>query len=825
MNRLSLFLIVTLFASVGRTEERPNILFIYTDDQSHRTVGCYPDSYDWVRTPNIDKLARQGVRFDHAYIGSWCMPSRASMLTGLHQHGIESMKMEGDYPGSSYDAEQCGFWPSVFRASGYTTAHIGKWHTGIDAGFGRDWDFQMVWNRPRHPENSPNYYDNQLISKNGGEPVLVQGYSTDNYTNWAVDYIHGNDRDASKPWYLWLCYGAVHGPFTPADRHLQAYRDAAVPTPADVYPPRPGKPEYVRQMEFWEPGKDGRPVERKVRDLGPVGMKDIPGRPLEEWVRQYHQGVLAIDEGVGRLMEALVDSGQDGNTLVVFTSDQGFAWGQHGFKTKVAPYRATLEAPLIIRPIKARAAHAAGRVVETPVSGVDLPSTFFSQSGIEIPWKMHGHDLTPLLESRSATWDHPAMIVHTGKQYGSATDQIPEKGDPALYHGPGIPWYVMYCSGHYKYIRNLIAGETEELYDLQADPHELHNLAQLKRHDELLTAMRSGAIDELRRTDAGLVDHLPPVGTEAARLTTAPTETQLGDGAAQRPWIIDTHTHFKGATQVELESQTTKWDANNTLGQVVLPEDYRGVANRNNIQSTMVVEAVDQKHPQFNDWLLEQAKSDLICGYVARGDLASEAFKDNDQRYRNSGYLKGYRFRDGELNGYLSDPTAIANLAMLERDGMVVDLLVDRRYFQDVVQLATRYPKLKIVLNHCVRVKMENGHLTEQWKSAVTACAKHPNVYCKLSSILDFAGTEPFAKPAPFESEIFQDVLEFCFDSFGPDRVIFGTNWGVCTHYGEVDDVVRLVSDFLKAKGENALQKGMRDNAIKVYSITSKQLR
>ena len=120
------------------------------------------------------------------------------------------MRMEGKYPGSKYDPAKCPFWPSVFRKNGYQTAHIGKWHTGIDAGFGRDWDFQMVWNRPAHPDNAPNYYDNQLISKNGGEPVMTKGYTTDNYTDWAIDYIDGKERDSEKPWYLWLCYGAVH---------------------------------------------------------------------------------------------------------------------------------------------------------------------------------------------------------------------------------------------------------------------------------------------------------------------------------------------------------------------------------------------------------------------------------------------------------------------------------------------------------------------------------------------------------------------------------------------------------------------------------------
>ena len=491
------------------SQERPNILFIYTDDQSYRTVSCYPGAFDWVRTPNIDRLAQQGVRFEHAYIGAWCMPSRATLLTGHHQHGIESMRMEGQYPGSAYDPAQCPFWPSVFRQHGYTTAHIGKWHTGVDAGFGRDWDHQIVWNRPRHPGNAPNYYDNQLISRDGGPPQMTSGYSTDNYTDWAVDYINGANREGDKPWYLWLCYGAVHGPFTPAERHLQQYAQINVPTPKDIYPPRPGKPEYARNFHFWEPGPGGQPVERKVRELGPVGMKDIPGRPLRDWVRQYHQGVLAIDEGVGRLMAALKASGQDENTLVVFTSDQGFAWGQHGLKSKVAPYRAAVEAPLIIRPVGR--AQTAGRVVAAPVSGVDLVPTFFAQAGIAAPWKMHGHDLTPLLQSQQANWQHASMLVHTGKFYGSATRRIPGKEDPALYHGPGIPWYVMLAKGRYKYVRNLVPGEVEELYDFQADPDELENLALDAAHRETLLQLRRAALAELRRTDAPMLKNLPPM--------------------------------------------------------------------------------------------------------------------------------------------------------------------------------------------------------------------------------------------------------------------------------------------------------------------------
>ena len=107
-------------------DTRPNILLIYTDDQSHRSVSCYPEAWEWVRTPNIDRLASRGVRFAHAFIGTWCMPSRATLLTGHHPFGVRSMRMAGQYPGSPYDPAECPFWPKVFRSEGYTTAQVGK---------------------------------------------------------------------------------------------------------------------------------------------------------------------------------------------------------------------------------------------------------------------------------------------------------------------------------------------------------------------------------------------------------------------------------------------------------------------------------------------------------------------------------------------------------------------------------------------------------------------------------------------------------------------------------------------------------------------------
>jgi len=267
---------------------RPNILFIYADDQSYKTVSCYREAPDWVSTPNIDRLAERGIRFDRCYLGAWCMPSRASLLTGRLQHAVESMTMEGTYPGSTYDPAQCPFWPSVFRRHGYQTAQIGKWHTGTDTGYGRDWDFQIVWNRPGHPENAGNYYKDQIIAFNGQER-LVTGYSTDNYTDWAVEYIRGKHRDANKPWYLWLCYGAIHGPTTPADRHKGALAGHPAPVPQDVYGPWPDKPAYLETTKAWIEGPDGRPALRRRAPRKDSFDVDEAGLAYDKWIQQVNE--------------------------------------------------------------------------------------------------------------------------------------------------------------------------------------------------------------------------------------------------------------------------------------------------------------------------------------------------------------------------------------------------------------------------------------------------------------------------------------------------------------------------------------------------------
>lgn len=495
------FLFSILFLSLSLSaEKKPNILFIYTDDQSHRTVSCYEEAHKWVKTPNIDKLAEQGVRFKSAYIGTWCMPSRFTMLTGLLQPRMNSVKMTGKYPASTYDPEVLKFWPKVFRENGYTTAHVGKWHTGVDTGYGRDWDYQIVWNRPGYPDNAFHYYYDQQIEENGKALGIVGGYSTDNYTKWADNYLKGKNRDSSKPWALWLCYAGSHGPFTPADRHLNEYPDFSFTPPEDVFPPRAGKPAYVENRDTWIPDENGKAILKQGTG--------IHGNSLKDMVRQYQQSVLAIDEGIGKIIQTLKDTGQYDNTIIIFTSDQGFAWGHHGFKLKVAPYDDNLKAPFIISYPKE---YPQNKVVKSHVSGADIAPTIFEMAGIKAPWDMDGRSLMPLIKNPDLKWDYPVLMTYSVYFYGEDTQEIPT--DPKkLYHKSGVPWWSSITKGKYKYIQTLVKGEIPELYDLESDPAELNNLALKDEYKETVKKLRTEMISELKRTKVGFADSLPEVG-------------------------------------------------------------------------------------------------------------------------------------------------------------------------------------------------------------------------------------------------------------------------------------------------------------------------
>ena len=473
--------------------ERPNILFIYTDDQSHRTLESYraEGARPWALTPHLDRLAAEGVRFARAYGASWCAPSRAMVLTGRQQHAIRGVDLNRDQgvrrswatfaPG--WERERAPMWPARLRRSGYQTVMIGKWHLGQDAGHGFLWDHSVVWDQNAAVGD---WYNNVSLSIDGQPERMIPGYSTHVYTDFAERFVR---RRHDRPWFLWLCYNAPHLPNNthPDTHHL--YTDVEVPIPGDIFGPRPGKPGYMRNLAMFKRDETGQPV--------------LGRRSLVELVRGYHRLVHSIDEGIGRLRTALEETGQLDNTVIIFTSDQGFAWGEHGYAWKVGPYDACIRMPLIVR---YPADVATGGVVREPVNILDVIPTILSYASLPEPWPLHGRNLRPVLQDPTRTLGGGVLLEHFLSHFA---DQITTGVTPENGFTRNIPWWLAWVEGHHKYIRTLVPDEIEELYDLEADPEEQQNLALIPAHRPRLLAMRNSLERALAASDAAFLDSLP----------------------------------------------------------------------------------------------------------------------------------------------------------------------------------------------------------------------------------------------------------------------------------------------------------------------------
>jgi len=439
-----IFLIAALLLDVGagiasaaeKSPARPNILFIMADDHAWQAVSAYGEKRHLIQTPNIDRLGREGMRFDHCMVvNSLCGPARASILTGTYSH------INGFYNNSNsrFDGSQITF-PKLLQSAGYQTAVIGKWHLESDpTGFD-------------HWEILPGqgiYYNPGMIRD--GAKVKHQGYVTEIITDLSLDWLR--HRDASKPFMLLCWHKAPHRIWEPPLQDLDFDHDRKYAPPDtlhDDYSGR-GKAEHDQDMMIKSTMQlnadcklvappDLSPEQRKIWDAYYVPRNEaflkqnLSGKALTEWkynrfMHDYLGCLKGLDDNVGRLLKYLDDTGLATNTIVIYSSDQGFFLGEHGWFDKRWIFQESARAPLLIRwPGVSKP----GVACEKIVSSLDFAETFLELSGTAVPDRMQGRSLAPLLRGEApADWrtafyyhyyEYP-QPHHVRPHYGVITDR------------------------------------------------------------------------------------------------------------------------------------------------------------------------------------------------------------------------------------------------------------------------------------------------------------------------------------------------------------------------------------------------------------------
>jgi arylsulfatase A-like enzyme len=416
---------------------RPNILFIMADDHAWQAVSAYGDSRHLIQTPNLDRLAREGMRFDHCLVGnSLCGPSRASILTGTYSH------INGFYNNHNcrFDGSQITF-PKLLQQAGYQTAVIGKWHLESDPTGFDHWDVlpgQGV------------YYNPILIRE--GQKVKHPGYVTDLITDFSLDWL--KHRDPARPFLLFCWHKAPHREWEPALRDLDFDHDRQYAPPDNLFDDYTGRGlaehdqnmTIARTMRMNEDCKLAEPPDLSPEQRAPWDAyyaprnaaflkQNLSGQDLVKWkynrfMHDYLGCIKGIDDSVGRLLQYLDKTGLASNTIVIYSSDQGFFLGEHGWFDKRWIFQESARTPLLIRwPGVARA----GATNLDIVSHLDLAETFLEAAGQPIPKRMQGRSLRPLLQGHTPTdwrtafyyhyYEYPADH-HVRPHYGIITDRF-----------------------------------------------------------------------------------------------------------------------------------------------------------------------------------------------------------------------------------------------------------------------------------------------------------------------------------------------------------------------------------------------------------------
>jgi N-acetylglucosamine-6-sulfatase len=457
--------------------KRRNIVFVLTDDHRYDALG-FMSKRGFPHTPNLDRLARDGVHFRNAFVTTaLCSPSRASILTGLyaHQHRV----VDNNHP----IRPELVFFPQYLQRAGYETAHIGKWHMGgatVEDMPQRGFDHWVSFS------GQGSYLPAAEGLNVNGSKVPQRGYITDELTDYALQWLER--RDLKRPFYLCLSHKAVHAEFIPAERHKGRY----------------AKEQFVRP-QTWNaaPGKESlRPmwVQNQRNSWHGVDFAYHSTLDIGEYYKRYAETLLAVDDSLGRLIEHLQRRGELNSTLIVYMGDNGFAFGEHGLIDKRTAYEESMRVPLLMHcPELFRA----GTKVDEVVANIDIAPTLLNVAGLRAPDTIAGKNALPLARGEQVAWRDALLYEYYWER-----------------NLPHTPTLHAIRGDRYKYIRYQGIWDIDELFDLQEDPLEANNLIFSPGHEAIVQRLNQQLFALLEETD-GMAIPLSPDAGDVQRLRRA----------------------------------------------------------------------------------------------------------------------------------------------------------------------------------------------------------------------------------------------------------------------------------------------------------------
>ena len=485
-------LIIFAFGNPLMADDRPNILFIFTDDHAYQAIGAYGSNRN--ETPNMDRLAAEGMRFTNCCVtNSICGPSRAVIQTGKYSH-VNGFMTNAD----RFDNTQQTF-PKLLQKAGYETAIIGKWHLACDV-TGFDYSEVLIGQGP--------YYNPPMIRN--GERTEHTGRTTEIITDLSLEWL--KNRDTSKPFLLMTQHKAPHREWAPYPEYYAQYKDRVFPYPETFDDDYAGRTRAAIEQDMtiaetltrhdlkldlpgsWNRMTDEQKAEwHAMFDVRQEEFENVKNDPvaLKQWkyqcyMKDYLSVVACVDDNIGKMLKFLEENGLAENTVVIYASDQGFYLGEHGWFDKRFMYNESFKTPLIVRwPDKVKP----GSVNDDIVSNVDFAETFLDMAGAAIPDDMQGRSLVPILKGeKPADW-RTSLYYH---YYEFPAEHMVKKHE-------GI------YDGRYKLIHYYDDVDEWELFDLAADPNELRNVYSEAEYKNEIARLEK----ELERQKAEL--NVPPI--------------------------------------------------------------------------------------------------------------------------------------------------------------------------------------------------------------------------------------------------------------------------------------------------------------------------